>query len=104
MDSNYQKMKTLIEKYLPYLIVLLLIAIFVQGFFNVPKGISESEMNYRLKNQELIADKLVLLKENQKLEVKLNFFKDEILKINSTVDSATIDELENMFANYFQNR
>ena len=89
-------------KYLPYIIIALLVLNLLQGFFSTPKGISESEMTYRLKVQRLNDDKVALFKANNKLESKLNYFKDEIIEKNNGVDSLDIFTISIMFANRYK--
>lgn len=89
-------------KYLPYIIVSLLLLNILQGFFSTPKGISESEMAYRLKIQQLSDEKVAIIKENNRLELKLNFYKDELIKKNNGVDSLDINELNTMFTNRYK--
>jgi len=82
------------------ILLLLIIIVFLQ-FFKSPEGISEEEVAYKLKINDLNNDKMILLRENNKLESKLSYFKDEIIKNNATVDSASIEQLDSMFATYF---
>jgi len=89
------------EKYFKYIVIGLLLVLILMRFFETPKGISESEMTYRLKVHDLNQDKLELLKENNKLESKLNYFQDEIIKNNNAIDSFTIVQLDSSFAAYF---
>ena len=84
-----------------YIILVLLIIIVFLQFFKTPEGISESEMTYRLKVHDLTQQKILLLKENSKLESKLNYFKDEIILNNASVDSSIIEQLDSMFTAYF---
>ena len=85
-----------------YIIIGLLVLIFVQGFFSVPEGISESELEYRLEVQRLNDDKQRLLKKNYELENKINSFKDEIIKNDSITDNYSKPQLDSFLTNYFE--
>jgi len=91
-----------VQNKIQYIIIGLLVLIFVQGFFSVPEGISESELEYRLEVQRLNDDKQRLLKKNYELENKINSFKDEIIKNDSITDNYSKPQLDSFLTNYFE--
>ena len=92
----------MIKKNFEYIVIGLILIVFVQGFFSVPEGISESELQYQLEVQRLNDEKQLLLKKNNELENKINSFKDEIIKNDSITDNYSKPQLDSFLTNYFE--
>ena len=89
------------NKYFNYIVIGLLIILFVQGFFKPIEGVSEEEVLYRIKVNELTNKNIELLTKNNDLELKLNSFENDILKNDSIVSSYSTNQLDSAFADYF---
>jgi hypothetical protein len=92
----------MINKNSTYILIGLLLIVIFQGFFEAPKGISPEEELYRLKIHDLGQEKLILIKQNDSLNNKLNSFENEILKNDSIIDNSTNEQLDSMFTEYFK--
>lgn len=93
-------------KYSNYIIpglLILLLAINVFGLFT-KNGMSEDEYVLKVRLHDLQQEKVVLLKQNQQYEFKIKSFENEILKNDSVIDNATVDQLDSLFSNYFDKR
>jgi uncharacterized protein YlxW (UPF0749 family) len=88
-------------KYFNYIVLGLLVIIIFQGFFSVPKGVSEEEVAYRLEVQRLSNEKTELLKVNNELENKIKSFRDEYNKIDSITNSYSNNQIDSFFTEFF---
>jgi len=85
-----------------HIIVGLLVIIFIQGFFKGQEGISEEEELYRIKIHDLNQDKTILLNDINKLESKINKFKDEKSKIDSITDNYSNNQIDSFYTEFFK--
>ena len=85
-----------------YIIIGLLVIIFIQGFFSVPKGITEEEELYRLKIHDLNQEKVIQLEIINNLQNKINSFKDEKNKIDSITDGYSNNQLDSFYTDFFK--
>ena len=84
------------------IIITLIIFVFIQGFFSVPSGVSEEEVLYRIKINELTNQKIDLIQKNNDLETKINTFKDERTKIDSIVSDYSTNQLDSFYTDFFR--
>jgi hypothetical protein len=89
----------MIEKYIPYIIIGLLLVIMGQGFLNV------NDHNYELYDERIklyrkknIED----LKKIDSLNTKLNTFKDEVHKIDSITSNYSNTQIDSFYTNFFR--
>ena len=89
------------NKYLPYIIVGLLLVLFIQGMIQSTDEITEEDMKFRIQMHDLEQENVLLIKQNNQLEFNIKKFENEILKNDSIIDNASINELDSMFSAYF---
>ena len=75
----------MIKKYFEYIVIGLILLVFVQGFFSVPEGISETELMYQLEVQRLNNDKMTLIKKYNDLKILYNETQNEITSDSSVI-------------------
>jgi hypothetical protein len=90
-----------IKKNFEYIVIGLILIVFFQGFFSVPKGITPEEEMYRLKIHDLNQEKAELLKKNNDLEIKINSFKNEYNKIDSITNDYSNLQVDSFFTEFF---
>ncbi len=85
------------------IILALLIVLVINNFIGwfIPKGMTNEEHELQLKLHDLKNANFVLQESNERLQSKINTFKDEILKNDSIIDNSNINELDSMFTDYF---
>ena len=66
------------------------------------RGINEAEELYRMKIHDLNQEKVILLKENNQLETKINDFKNERSKIDSITNGYSNVQIDSFYTKYFE--
>ena len=94
----------MINKYFNYIVIVLLLILFCQGLFSVPKGISEEEHLLMVRLHDLNQENILLIKKNNQYESNILKLKNEILENNNFVDSASNEQIDSLFADYFSDR
>jgi hypothetical protein len=94
----------MLNKYLKVENFILLILLFLAVNAFIPfgnTGMSQDEHEYKLQIHDLKQEKQELLNEIDTLETHIISFENEILKNDSIIDNADINQLDSMFTAYF---
>ena len=84
------------------IVIILLILVFAQGFFDSPFKYDEGALEYQQKITKLTEDKINLLDSINGYETKINSFKDEKNKIDSITDGYSNNQVDSFFTNFFR--
>ena len=92
------------EKVAKYILPALLIIVIATNLLSafIPRGMSEDEHLLKVRLHDLEQENIILEKANNQYEVKIKKFEDEILKSDSVISNASIDQLDSLFADYFK--
>jgi len=85
-------------------LILLILLFLLFDSFNPfsERGINEREEIYRLKIHDLSQDKIILQRENNNFQTKINDFKDERNKIDSITDDYNSIQIDSFYTEYFK--
>lgn len=93
-------------KYFNYIVLGLLVVIILQGFFTVPKEVSEEEVLYRIAldslKDERIKDLTIINELENKNRIYENFY--DSLKNDNSIDTFTANQLQFSLSNYAKRR